>query len=174
MKWLTVLFGIFILLIIVLADAGRLGVFAAIYRFPSGDKVGHFLLYGVLALLIEFTLFRSFPRRNRKRLAIGSSLLLALMIGIEEFSQQLFASRTFSLADLGASYAGVACFACLALKYMDLTSPDASGTDIASQMTLYFGSTRDAGPPVTGRRPAPQHWIYSPLPRAAPVNVWGR
>ncbi len=63
MKWLTVLFTLFIILIIVLADTGNLGIFAGVYHIPYADKVGHFILYGILALLINLTLSGPFPRR---------------------------------------------------------------------------------------------------------------
>ena len=58
MKWLTVLFTLFIILIIILADMGKLGMLALLYRVPFADKVGHFILYGILVLLINLTLFR--------------------------------------------------------------------------------------------------------------------
>ena len=45
-----------------------------------------------------------------------SGLILIVLIGIEEFSQRNFSSRTFSLADLTASYLGVIVFSWLALK----------------------------------------------------------
>jgi hypothetical protein len=38
------------------------------------------------------------------------------LIGLEEFSQQFFANRTFSLLDLTASYLGVIFFSWLALR----------------------------------------------------------
>jgi VanZ family protein len=115
MKWLTILFTLFILLIIVLADMGKLSTLF-ITRFPYADKAGHFLLYGILALLINLTLFRSLPLRSRTWLALMSGLILALLIGLEEFSQQYFANRTFSLSDLSASYLGVILFSWLAIK----------------------------------------------------------
>ena len=115
MKWFTFLFALFIVLIIILADLGKLGPLV-IMRIPYADKVGHFILYGILALLINLTLFRSVPRERRKRVAWISSLILALLIGLEEFSQQYFANRTFSLIDLSASYLGVIVFSWLALK----------------------------------------------------------
>jgi polysaccharide biosynthesis protein VpsQ len=116
MKWLTILFTLFIILIIVLADTGNLGVFGMFYRIPYADKVGHFVLYGVLALLINLTLFRSVPNRNRIWLALSSGLILIVLIGIEEFSQRNFPNRTFSLEDLTASYLGVIFFSWLAIK----------------------------------------------------------
>src|SRR5512139_1778561 len=116
LKWLTILFGLFILLVIILADTGNLGILSHIYRIPYADKAGHFILYGILALLINLTLFRSLPSQSRKRVAVVCGLILSLLIGLEEFSQQYFADRTFSLMDLGASYLGVISFSWLALR----------------------------------------------------------
>jgi VanZ family protein len=116
MKWLTVLFALFIILIIVLADTGRLGILYQVNRIPNADKLGHFILYGILILLIDLTLFRSVPLHRRKWVAAVSGLTLALLIGIEEFSQQYFADRTFSLLDLSASYLGVIFFSWLAIR----------------------------------------------------------
>jgi VanZ family protein len=116
MKWLTLLFALFVILIIILADTGNLGVVYCITRLPYADKAGHFLLYGILALLIDLSLFRALPVQNRQRVAVTSGLVLALLIGLEEFSQQYFADRTFSLMDLGASYLGVLSFSWLAVK----------------------------------------------------------
>lgn len=116
MKWLTVLFTAFIVLIIVLADMGRLGILNQINRIPYADKAGHFILYGVLALLVNLTLFRSLPARSRKWIAVSSGLILALLIGLEELSQRNFSTRTFSLGDLSASYLGLVFFSWLAAK----------------------------------------------------------
>lgn len=116
MKWLTIFFTLFIILIIVLADTGNLGLLASVYHIPYGDKLGHFLLYGLLALLINLTLFRSMPQRNRIRVALASGLILAILIGVEEFSQRNFSTRTFGLDDLSASYLGVIFFSWLAIK----------------------------------------------------------
>ncbi|HEX6034283.1 MAG TPA: VanZ family protein [Anaerolineales bacterium] len=116
MKWLTILFTLFIVLIIILADTGNLGILAGLYHIPFADKAGHFILYGILALLINLTLFRTVPNQNRVWVAAISGLILILLIGIEEFSQRSFANRTFSLEDLTASYLGVLVFSWLAMK----------------------------------------------------------
>jgi len=109
-------FLLFIILVIILADTGHLGILSYVNRIPYADKAGHFLLYGILALLVNLTLFRSLSARNRKWVAVTSGLVLALLIGLEEFSQRNFATRTFSLGDLGASYLGLLFFSWLALK----------------------------------------------------------
>lgn len=118
MKWLAILFTLFILLIIVMADAGILAQYLGfLYLYPYGDKVGHFVLYGILAFLLDLALFHSAPNQSRKSLAVKCGLILALLIGIEEFSQQFFSNRTFDLVDLACSYLGVIFFSWLALKF---------------------------------------------------------
>ncbi len=117
MKWLAILFTLFILLVIILADAGILAHYVGfIYEFPFGDKAGHFILYGLLTLLIDLALFRARPDQSRKRLAIQCGLVLALLIGLEEFSQQCFSSRSFDLVDLTFSYLGVVFFSWVAVR----------------------------------------------------------
>ena len=116
MKWLTIFFALFIILIIVLADLGRLGILQTVNRIPFGDKAGHFILYGILIFLVNLTLFRSIPFQSRTRIAVTSDLILALLIGLEEFSQRNFPSRTFDLGDLTASYLGLLFFSWLALR----------------------------------------------------------
>lgn len=121
MKWLTILFTLFILLIIVLADLGKLGILGFLNQIPHGDKAGHFILYGTLTLLLDLTLLRSqrFPLRPNL-LVFRVALILALLIGIEEYSQQFFAKRTFDLVDLMFSYLGVAFFSWVALRIKNL------------------------------------------------------
>ncbi len=116
MKWAAILFGLFIVLIIILADAGRLEILASINRIPFADKAGHFILYGILALLVNLSLFRSFPKQSRTRVAAAAGSILILMIGLEEVSQQFFAERSFDLVDLAFSYLGVIFFSWLAIK----------------------------------------------------------
>jgi polysaccharide biosynthesis protein VpsQ len=71
MKWAAaILFALFVLLVIILADMGQLGVFGFIDRIPYSDKVGHFLLYGILALLIDLSLFCPLPSPSRKLIVV--------------------------------------------------------------------------------------------------------
>ena len=116
MKWLAILFTLFIALIIVLADTGNLGVLGFINQIPNGDKAGHFLLYRILTLLLDLTFIRSLPHRDPRLVAVSVGLTLALIIGAEEYSQQFFNSRTFSLLDLAFSYLGVIFFSWIALR----------------------------------------------------------
>ena len=116
MKWLTFIFAVFILLIIVLADLGKLGILRVINQIPYGDKVGHFILYGIMTLLLDLTFLSSLPNRSPKLVVVSIGLILALLIGLEEFSQQYFPKRTFDLIDLMFSYLGVSFFSWVALK----------------------------------------------------------
>ena len=116
MKWLTVLFTLFIILIIVLADQGKLGILKIVNQIPYGDKAGHFILYGILTLLLDLTFISALPNRSPKLVVITFGLILALVIGLEEYSQQYFPKRTFDLVDLTFSYLGVSFFSWLALK----------------------------------------------------------
>lgn len=116
MKWLAILFSLFIAGVILLADLGMLGILGVVNRIPYGDKIGHFLLYGLLTLLIDLALFRSHPDLRPNLIAIRVALVLALLIGLEEYSQLFFANRSFDLIDLFFSYLGVVFFSWVALK----------------------------------------------------------
>lgn len=108
MKYLAVLFTLFIIAIIVLADKNALPPFIrAIYDFPNGDKVGHFILFGLLNFILTLTFLRALPNHARSRVALLVGLILALAITLEEFSQRYFSSRTFDLVDLAASFLGL-------------------------------------------------------------------
>jgi VanZ family protein len=113
----TLLFAAFIVAIVIAADRGHFpSLLEGLYRFPGGDKVGHFILFGTLSFLLNKTILTIYPKKNPPRLVLTVSLLLAIGIGLEEWSQSLFPTRTMSLIDLLASYAGVLVFAILAYR----------------------------------------------------------
>jgi len=116
MKWIAILFGLFIVSIIVLANMGLLGILGFVNKIPNGDKIGHFILYGILTLLIDLAFFRSHPNVSRNLIALRVAFVLALLIGLEEYSQKFIPSRTFDLIDLTFSYLGVIFFSGLALR----------------------------------------------------------
>ena len=118
MKWLAISFGLFIIAIVILADTRHLGFLYVIYNFPFGDKVGHFFLFGLFSLVVNLSVLGSAsglqPELQRK--AVKTSLILALFVGLEEFSQRWFPARTSDFSDLSASYLGIAFFAFIAMK----------------------------------------------------------
>ena len=119
-KWLllaTLLFALFIVAIVVVANLDKFPKpLKYLYDFPGGDKVGHFSLFGILSFLLNRSALTLYPKRNPARLTLTVSLLLSIVIGLEEWSQSLFPARTMSATDLIASYAGVAVFAFLAYR----------------------------------------------------------
>lgn len=82
--------------------------FAYVNNLPLGDKVGHFLLVGMLAWLLNRALLHRrvsiFPRP-----VLLGGLLIAVIMTVEEVSQIWIPSRSFSLSDLAANYAGILC-----------------------------------------------------------------
>jgi len=123
MKRWAVFFGLFIVAIIILADEGRLGPLYRLYNFPYGDKAGHFLLYGLLSLVVNLSVFEARPAIDLGKLALATSLVLALLIGLEEYSQRFFPTRTSDWVDLAAGYLGVALFAWLAVRLKQQNQP---------------------------------------------------
>ncbi len=108
MKIISVLFFIFIVGVIILADNGGLPrSIRSLYDFPNGDKLGHFILYGLLNFFITYALLSSRLSQSRSWVTLSVGFVLALLIGVEEWSQQFFSTRTFDLIDLSASYLGV-------------------------------------------------------------------
>ena len=108
MRYFAALFLAFIIGLIVLADADLLPDFInAIYDFPNGDKVGHFILYGLLNFFITRAFLSALPTRRGGWVTLSVGLILALFVALEELSQMFFSARTFSLLDLTASLLGI-------------------------------------------------------------------
>ncbi|MBI5932887.1 MAG: VanZ family protein [Chloroflexi bacterium] len=117
MKVLAALFALFIVAVIALADTNRIGFLKELYDFPHGDKAGHFILYGILSFLLNASFVRALRHRPARRILFFVSLLLALAIGIEEWSQVLVPGRTPDWCDLLFSYLGVAAGAWMANRF---------------------------------------------------------
>lgn len=101
---------------VILADLGRLPypVKFFIEQAPYGDKVGHFILFGAL----NFFVVRAARDAKGKTLwaVIFLSLMVAVLVAIEEYSQNYFADRTPDWVDLFSGYAGMILGAFIALK----------------------------------------------------------
>ncbi len=72
----------------------------------------------MLSLVVNLTVLGSDsgPQTDNQRKIVKASLIIALLVGLEEFSQRWFLARTSDLFDLSASYLGIAFFAIVALK----------------------------------------------------------
>jgi len=104
---LALIWFVFLGWIVFRADSGTMPHFlAGLYNYPGGDKIGHFFLMGSLALLINLA-FPAWRLRACHQAVPAGSLLTAAVITLEECSQVLFPTRTFSLADLTADYLGI-------------------------------------------------------------------
>lgn len=116
MKRWAFFFGLFLIGIVILADLGDLGWINKIYDFPFGDKLGHFILFGLLSLLVNLSLMQEHPAWDQRGVTVAASLAIMILIGLEEFSQNWFATRSADLWDWLAGCAGVALFAWLAVR----------------------------------------------------------
>lgn len=115
MKWWAAVCGLAVILVIALADTQRLGFLYVVYKFPHGDKVGHFVVFGLLSLLVNLAVLESRPKTAKRPLLLWTNVVLAVVIGAEELSQIWVPWRTSSIWDLLASYVGVAFFAWVAV-----------------------------------------------------------
>lgn len=103
----TFSFLMVIVIIIYQADSDTLPSWLdAILNKPNADKVGHFVLMGMSAFLINLTLRDRSWNYKRVRIPWGP-LIFAILVGMEEFSQQFFSNRTASWLDFWASLAGI-------------------------------------------------------------------
>jgi VanZ family protein len=109
MMRITLLYAASLATVLVLADARLLPAFAQhVNDVPDLDKVIHFLMFGVLALLVNLSL----ARRGNWPLAgaiVTGSMIVAVVATAEELSNLLVAAREYSLGDLAANYLGVLC-----------------------------------------------------------------
>jgi len=101
------LFFSFIIWMIFQADLDRDNLIMTIGQaVPFGDKIGHFLLFGTLALLINKALNFRIVRKWNLRFYFGSVIVLTFAI-CEEFTQLAFDNRTFDFVDMLFDVLGV-------------------------------------------------------------------
>ena len=107
---LSVAFLGFIAWVIYLANTAQNSVFFEfVASIPYGDKLGHFCLFGLLSLGVNF----AFKLKSFKLVSVnvydGSAVVL-LFVLIEELSQYFIPSRTMDIADLLADIFGIIVF----------------------------------------------------------------
>jgi polysaccharide biosynthesis protein VpsQ len=109
-------FFAFICSVIYMADTGIPNVMMQVTAaVPMGDKLGHFGLFGTLALLLNWALrYRTF-RAARRPWLWGSVLVLSFAL-LEEGSQAFFPQRTLDATDALADLLGVWAFSQLSWR----------------------------------------------------------
>ncbi len=119
-KLLALIMIVLVLAIIALANtAPSFPMFRLINQLPGTDKLGHFLIMGTLSffVVLAFSYKRGYWHLRRSLIVMG---LLGVAIGLEELSQSLLPTRTMSLTDLLASWAGLLFFGILALGVLKI------------------------------------------------------
>ncbi|MCG9722324.1 VanZ family protein [Shewanella sp. Isolate7] len=116
---LGVLFSGFLVWLIVSADAGRSNpLFELAHSIPYGDKLGHMILFGTLTLFANVGSHFRRVSLGKVRPYLGA-VVVAIVVIIEECSQQYFPSRTFDGYDLLADGVGIMLFSLLSL-YLEM------------------------------------------------------
>jgi VanZ family protein len=96
-----------------MADTGQHSIFFTLVKeIPNGDKLGHFILFGLLSLGAIFsTQFKKTPFIHF--VPIGSFIVFSFTL-LEEGSQYFLSHRTFDLTDLYADILGIMTFTLVA------------------------------------------------------------
>ena len=103
-------FFLFISFIIYLADTADYNfAFRVIGSIPNGDKLMHGLLYGVMALLLNYGLNFKSKKIFGFNMQIGAIIVLTFA-GLEEITQYWLPSRTCDVFDFVADTVGVTLF----------------------------------------------------------------
>lgn len=114
LKWLAAVYTLFLALLVFMADQKQYQfVFRAVRRTPYADKLGHLILMGLFSLLLNLALSCAKIRIGRVSLLKGS-LIVAVVVTLEEFSQIFVRYRSFDPLDLLSDYTGILLFGLLA------------------------------------------------------------
>ena len=114
MKILLIVY-VFILAIIIFiaSQKGTRYLLNFVGNIPYGDKLGHFLLMGFFAFLLNLVLNARSFRLWKFDFLLGS-LIVLLVVTLEEISQMFVAGRTFDGSDLIFDFLGIFLFGELA------------------------------------------------------------
>ncbi len=113
-KVLAVGYICLLVVIVYFADLRRYQfLFRPVRRIPYGDKISHFILMGLLSFAVNL-LFQGGQFRWGRLQLLKGSLIVAIVVTLEEISQLFIQYRTFDLVDLAFDYAGIFLFGQLA------------------------------------------------------------
>lgn len=106
-KIMTVCYIFILAGIIFIADRRSTAyVLGFVGNIPYGDKLGHFFLMGIFSFLINLVLKAKTVGFGKFRYLLGS-LIVAVVVTLEECSQIFIRGRSFDLSDLAADFAGI-------------------------------------------------------------------
>jgi len=111
--YITVMFFIFILWIIYKVDTGQDSLFFDLIRdVPYGDKMGHFILFGLLVLGVNIATKFKQVKIGAINIFVGTVLVFMFVL-VEELSQYFLPMRTLDIMDLCADIAGIILFSAI-------------------------------------------------------------
>ena len=114
MKILLIVYVFVLAVIIFLASQkGTRYMLQFVGNIPYGDKLGHFLLMGGFSFLLNLVLNARTFRLWKFRYLLGS-LIVFVVVTLEEISQTFVAGRTFDWGDLIFDFLGIFIFGELA------------------------------------------------------------
>jgi len=115
----AILFFCFIAWIIAQANSGAVNIFFDLVSLlPYGDKVGHFGLYGLLAILMNIALKHKKFRMLGRAFLLGSTCVIAFAV-LEELTQLFIPTRTADFVDMFFSLLGVLVFSYASRWYLN-------------------------------------------------------
>jgi len=107
---ISVAFIMFITWIIYLANTAQNSIFfELVASIPYGDKLGHFCLFGLLTLGVNFAFKLKSYKLISFNIYVGSTVVLFFVL-LEELSQYFIPSRTLDITDLLADVVGIITF----------------------------------------------------------------
>ena len=119
MRSVTRLFSLYVLgasIVLVGADLGLLQPWVPSFVAGSGlDKVGHLCFVGLLTILFNCFLSYRFVKIGDRKFLVGT-VIIVVLVSIEEFSQNYLPTRSFESLDLVANYCGIVFAECF-LRY---------------------------------------------------------
>lgn len=129
-RTITIGYIIFILIIIVIANQGDYITMLTdwVDKIPYGDKGGHLILMGLLSLTVNLS-FQCAQWTVGQHTLLKGSVIVAILVTLEEISQLLVSTRTFDWGDLLSDYLGIWAFGQLAW-YLNPTNRSVIDRDI--------------------------------------------
>jgi len=110
------LFFAFVLLVFISANTSAPFYGQWIQHIPFADKIGHFILVGMVAFFVNLLLNCKRFRFGGAQLLLGSAVVV-LFFTLEEASQYFIPVRTCEVLDLLCNYLGIFVFGKLALWF---------------------------------------------------------